>query len=174
MISSWDEFKALIGAHFKPINSVKAARDKLANHRQTRSVQEYTYRFRQIILEIPSMSEDEKLDRFTRGLKPQTRNEVELREPSSLDELVRIAERFDSISFQTNQREPERRYVPRPAFVRNDPMEIDNIQYKKLSDHEKETLRKNGDCFYCRKHGHRAIDCPEKKDKTGPKKQRSQ
>ena len=45
---------------------------------------------------IPDISEGEKLDRYVRG-QPMLRKEVIMRDPSSFDEAVGMAVRFDSL-----------------------------------------------------------------------------
>src|SRR5262249_35154713 len=75
-IQAWKDFKKALMAQFKPANSVERARDKLANLRQTTSVKTYADTFRNLVLEIPGIQEDELLDRFKRGLKLRTRQEV--------------------------------------------------------------------------------------------------
>jgi hypothetical protein len=94
-VKTYDEFLSGIKAHFTPIDPVKIARDQLAELKQTGSVRDYTAIFRQLNTRIPKMSEDERLDRYVRGLKPFTRKEVEVREPATYDEATRIAEKFD-------------------------------------------------------------------------------
>jgi len=37
-------------------------------------------------------------------------------------------------------------------------------KFKKLTPAEKEELAKKGGCFYCRKTGHNAVNCPLKKN----------
>lgn len=37
--------------------------------------------------------------------------------------------------------------------------------FTRLTDEEREALRRRGGCFYCRKDGHRFFECPERKDK---------
>ncbi|CAI7851302.1 unnamed protein product, partial [Closterium sp. NIES-54] len=44
------------------------------------------------------------MDKFKRGLKPKIRTEVELRGATTLDEMIRVAERFDTINFASYQR----------------------------------------------------------------------
>jgi hypothetical protein len=45
-------------------------------------------------------------------------------------------------------------------------MEVDFIRRSKLSDQEREHLRKIGGCFFCREIGHMSRNCPRKKKKT--------
>src|SRR6185295_15271891 len=45
LITDWREFQRAILAQFKPVNSVKIARDKLASLRQTKSVSDYIAQF---------------------------------------------------------------------------------------------------------------------------------
>lgn len=160
-IKAWTTFSKALQDQFRPINAIKIARDKLASLHQITSVHEYSFQFRTLVLEIPSMSEEEKIDRFVRGLKPQTRREVDLREPMTLNDAIRIADRFDVISYKPWSQQ----YPVRPSSNTGPvPMEIDAIQTrKKLTPTERERLLRIGACFYCRQPGHMAQACPEKK-----------
>ena len=165
-ITKWDELKKALVAQFKPVNASKLARDRLANLRQTQSVQTYVYAFRSIILEIPNITDDEKLDRFIRGLKPNVREKVEIENPSTMDEAASLAERIDTITYR--QRTPAYHPIIRTPPTTNDngaiPMELDFIQGRSiLTDAERARLRRVGGCFYCRELGHMSRDCPRKK-----------
>jgi len=101
---TWDEvngdgFKKRITETFQSVNPVRAARDQLARMRQTGSVSGYAAAFRNTALEIPGITDDEKKDRFIRGLKQRTQEEVTIRDPSTFEEAVRIAERYDAATF---------------------------------------------------------------------------
>ena len=123
----WDEVKKALIAQFKLVNLNKIARDRLASLRQTKLVQSYTYAFQSTILEIEDISELEKLDQFVRGLKERVRQEVEIRNPETIEEAMQIAERFDSITFQMRTltfRVEKSTYNPNGTI----PMEIDSIQ----------------------------------------------
>lgn len=124
-ISTWQAFCAAIQAEFQPINTVKIARDRLAELRQRNSVQAYAYEFRNIVADIPGMTEDEKVDKFVRGLKDRTRQEVDIRDPRTLDEAVRIADRYDSISFQAHKKATSKAVVQRTGPT---PMELDAVR----------------------------------------------
>ncbi len=164
-IEEWKEFKEALIQQFKPVNSSKIARDKLARLKQNKSVQEYIFAFRAIILEIEDIAESEKLDRFVRGLKERTRQEVELRDPQTLDEAARIAERFDTITYNVaaNFRQSIKFEEKDDKGVR--PMELDFVDRKPLTNEEREKLRRFGGCFYCRERGHMANNCPKKRQR---------
>lgn len=89
----WDDFKKALTDEFMPINAVREARDHLARITQGDSVRTYLSRFRSLCMRVPNISEDEKLDRFLRGLDPELRMECELRSCTTVDEAARIAER---------------------------------------------------------------------------------
>ncbi|CAI7905974.1 unnamed protein product [Closterium sp. NIES-54] len=103
-ISTWEEFSASLRINFEPVNAIERARDNLAELRQHRSVAEYINRFRELVLEIPEIPVAKQMDKFKRGLKPKIRTEVELRGATTLDEMIRAAERFDTINFAAYQR----------------------------------------------------------------------
>jgi hypothetical protein len=48
-------------------------------------------------------------------------------------------------------------------------MELGAVQYSKLTDAEREALRKAGKCFFCRTGKHRAVDCPLKVSRPSKK-----
>ena len=63
-IQVWQDFVRALQEQFRPINATKIARDKLAVLQQLTSVQDYSYQFQTLILEIPSMTEEEKIDKY--------------------------------------------------------------------------------------------------------------
>ena len=78
----------------------------------------YIHTFWAITLEINDITESEKLDRFIQGLKDKVHQEVELWEPTMLDQVVQITEHYDTIVFT---------YQPRIELKRVIPMELDSI-----------------------------------------------
>lgn len=174
----WGTFESLLVGRFRTVNATRHARDKLASLRQTGSVHEYVRQFQELVMQIPGIDHAEQLDRFVRGLKTQTRREVIMREPLTLDEAVRMADRYDSLisgmgfsglgdrfsgSRSGQFRGPNPRFaadpvLPDPAPT---PMEIDALNRRKpLTQTERERLRKLGGCFRCRQLGHIAPNCP--------------
>ena len=172
-IRTWKQFCTAVTDQFRPVNAVNRARDRLANLRQTGAVKGYIELFRNIALEIPDLSEAEKLDRFKRGLRPRTRQEVELRDPRNLDEAERLADRIDSTLFMKSTRTP---FISRTEIFRGSnsnegptPMEIDAIgnyqqrQEKRITDTERARFLASGSCFNCGEKGHMAKGCLKKK-----------
>ena len=175
---TWQDFSTSIRAEFKPVSSRSMARDKLATLRQHTSVATYTHEFRALILEIPGMTEDERLDRYKRGLKYNIRKELELREPSTMSEAIRMAERLDAVEFSLNRR-PDRSFFQRserpfmPSTNVNcqsdrfcqgpTPMELGNINTRPYKQPTlPSTSRNPNTCWYCHEQGHIAINCPNK------------
>ena len=73
---TWQTFYDSLVQAFKPVNSKKIARNKIAGLKQTNSVQKYNDEFRTLCRDIDDMNEAEKLDRYIRGLKPTVRDDV--------------------------------------------------------------------------------------------------
>lgn len=179
MPTTWDTFTYGIRSQFLPKNQYQAARNKLRNLRQTGSVQQYNLNFNSITLEVPDLSNAEALDKYIAGLKPQTRSYVMLQYPQTMEEAMRIADTYDTVTYANNRQistqQPMTNRTPMyPPVTTNEPMpmEIDAIKIynqprnaskaplKKLTDQEKKELLRLGKCFRCREHGHRAAECP--------------
>jgi len=96
---TWQIFYDGLLTAFKPVNSKKIARNKVAALKQTHSVQKYNDEFRTICREIDDMSDAEKLDRYMRGLKPSICERVELTQPTALNDTMSRAHTIDSISY---------------------------------------------------------------------------
>lgn len=174
-ITTWSAFRAALLKQFEPINSAKIARDKIATLRQGKSVQEYTARFQSLVLDIPDMADSEKIDRYTRGLKHHIQREIELRQFSTLEEIMQAADRLDTIDFRFRREPafPTGRHVPQGPT----PMELGSMQApwseedadallamrgKPLTADDRARLRKMGACYYCKEPGHIAVNCPKK------------
>ena len=161
-ITTWPQLKGALMQRFQTLNKEKIARDKLAKWRQIKDVVHFNNDFQKIILDIPDISLAEQLDRYTRGLKPIIWKEMCTQDYASLTEAMRDAERIEAAH----------RRIRVPKMIKHkasrgeggggpDPMDIGNIQLKKLTPAEREKCMKEGRCLRCREKGHLARDCPK-------------
>ena len=170
-IQTWGEFELRLRSRFCLINAVQGARDKLDSLKQVASVRAYISAFQNLIMQIPEVSEGESLHRFKQGLQFRIKKEVALREPQSLEEAMRLAEKYDALLYSVQGKKAS----PRPFLAQDTsrawrnpvlptdmpiPMEIDMVQRQSLIQEDREQLRKVGGCFYCRKTGHVISACP--------------
>ena len=94
---TWAAFQEELKTNFQPINPTETYRDYLHSLKQTTTVLAYATAFRNVTLNIPTMTDEEKKFTFIYGLKPRTREEVRLRNPDTFEAAVQLAARFDSI-----------------------------------------------------------------------------
>lgn len=67
--TNWPSLGASLVEYFAPLSATIVARDNLARLVQRSSVKAYTDEFKRLLLNIPDISDSEKLDRYRRGLK---------------------------------------------------------------------------------------------------------
>ena len=87
----WKEFKKRLLANFSPPNRLQLARDRLASLSQTGTVAAFVSQFQAAWASVPTMDDEEALDRFQRGLTPAIRLQVLTRFPKSADEAMHLA-----------------------------------------------------------------------------------
>ena len=161
-ITNWPLLKDALVKRFQPLNKEKIARDKLAKWKQVKDVSSFNEDFLRITLDIPNISMEEQVDRYTRGLKPYIWKELCTRDYSDLTEAMRDAERIEAAHrrFPT-KRAPLAHRKQTLAEQGPTPMDIDNIKLRKLTPAEREQCRKEGRCFRCRQKGHTSKNCPK-------------
>jgi hypothetical protein len=167
---SWETFVDDLRSAFQPPNSHQHLRDQWFNLSQKGTVAEYVSAFRALRLQLET-TEDEALDKFIRGLKYNTRKEILVRGPNTVDEAIKMADRYDTAAFPPPfarlDSRPRPHYNPTANWQGPAPMEIDTMTGKslgKLDDATRESLRLSGSCFRCRQKGHIAKFCPKKQE----------
>lgn len=68
---TWQQLKTDMSHYFKPADFHRRARDKLARCKQTGAVAPYIDAMKRIEQQVHGITDDEMLDRFIRGLKPE-------------------------------------------------------------------------------------------------------
>ena len=159
-IQTWENLRPALIRRFDTLNKVKIARDKLAKWKQIKDFTTFNDDFQKIILDIPNISVEEQIDRYTRGLKPYIWKELCTREYHQLNDAMRDAERVESAHKRLGK-PPKQDQRPPKNHQEPTPMEIGNIQLKKLTPAERDQCRKEGRCFRCRQKGHMSSKCPK-------------
>lgn len=181
---TWEEVRTALRNFFTPPNKDRRLHDEWAQLRQTTTVAEYVGRFQKLAMQLTRMEPEHLLDKFLRGLKPKTRMELELKDPQTLAEAIRLADRFDSIVYRKTV--PLSPSTPSHSYSDEyesggEPMQIDALRtkpktpstpktltLKKLTAEERTHLRNIGACFRCRKSGHMSRECPTKSTSGSP------
>lgn len=132
--TSWTEFCEMVLSEFKPKNSVKVARDKMAALTQgDKSVSEYINEFRAIKLQIPHMTDEEALDRFERGLRSGVdgpRSHVNSFHPATLEAAIQYAHSWESAHTGNISTNVNQQANGTPQYLRSDgvaPMDLDTL-----------------------------------------------
>ena len=175
---TWADFAQRLVAYFIPAGAEVTARSQLSRLTQRTSVTDYTDRFRGVCANIPTMTDAEKKNAYTQGLKLAVKRQVAFSNPATFEEAVSLASRIDDILFEESRRDNRR-----PPLRSNNnggastsaaggssgptPMELNAVQgsantprLAKLTDAERERLRASGACFRCRQPGHMSSQCP--------------
>lgn len=122
----WLELKRELIAFFRPDNAIRLARDKLAALTQTGDLTDYINSFMNIKLEIPTMTEEEAVDKFTRGLRDKdTRAYVRQYDVETLKMAIHSAMSYDTAHNEDIVIKPIRNATLVDSHF--DPMELDAI-----------------------------------------------
>ena len=120
-LTTWAEFSNRLKQIFTPVPEKKLARNKLYSLRQTGSVQMYTQAFRELTFILDNLSPEESMSLYEGGLQPRIINEIYLKEPTNVDEMILLAEKVDALRPGSANAGPSRPAVQAPTnrrFVR--------------------------------------------------------
>lgn len=167
-VTTWEQMKKSLTLRFDTLNKEKVARDKLARWKQIKDVPSFNDDFQKIVLDIPNISMEEQIDRYTRGLKPYIWRELCTKDYKELTEAMRDAERVEAAhrrsgNVGTSKNSNSGSNKNTSASQQPTPMEIGNIELKKLTKEERDECMKKGLCLRCRQPGHIAKNCPKGK-----------
>jgi len=94
-IVTWEQVKRDFREYFITPNHARHLRDQWAYARQTGSVLQYHAYLAQLTMQIGGISDEVFIDKFIRGLKPNTRTELEFRDPKTIAEAVKWADTYN-------------------------------------------------------------------------------
>ena len=155
------EFSALKGELDKTKQALQTAQMQLAKWKQLRDVATFNEDFQKIILDIPNISIEEQIDRYTRGLKNYIWKELCTKEYTKLSDAMRDAERVESAHKRVANPSKGNKNNPSSGTTNPVPMELGNVQLQKLTPEERQKCMKEGLCLRCREKGHMAKNCPK-------------
>lgn len=190
--TKWKPFKAALRERFLPLNVYKSNRNRLETLVQSGSVTRYNSEFQAAYIECWDVSEAEALSRYTKGLKQQTMEYVDLQNPKSLRKAMKIAEDYDNAKFAPHRRTSDNKthkehtrnqsrhrdhhkdkyYKHRDRRShfskhgdqrKDDPMVLDNTRRHALTFEE---AKRTGRCMACGQPGHIAKRCPKQSSKN--------
>lgn len=160
-VEPWEDLRQAIRQHFKPARAEANARDRLARLRQKGRVTTYVMRFRELIVQIPTMSEDEKLHRFLEGLTDlRMRRELDYRQPTNWQGAVEQALRYDSLYNY------DRRDVAQPAvrpMAEGPPRQGDAMELGAARADAPQQAAGSRKCFRCGDPNHLVRNCPQRR-----------
>lgn len=96
--TTWETFVAALRQRFQPVTSAETARAKLASLQQGKSsIHDYVSSFRQLLVSVPTMGEDDRLFTFTRGLRSDIATQLRVHGVKTVDAAVEMATRIGSL-----------------------------------------------------------------------------
>ena len=105
-ITTWQGLKEALVKHFQPLNRTKIARDKLSKLKQIKDVSYLNEEFLSILLDIPNISEEEKIDHYSRALKPYVWKGMCTKNYKELSEAMADSERIEEAHRRIGTRNP--------------------------------------------------------------------
>ena len=179
-IASWPDLRQRMIDKFTPLNFKQVAMDRLQRLVQLKAVRSFNQRFSELLLEIgSSMTEESLLLTYLNNLKPALSVQVRLQQPTTVLAAMKLAEAADDAVWQVNRDRPparppqhqpraQQRHSQPPRSHSNgsgpQPMELGALSA--LTDTERKKMMSEGKCFKCRQTGHRAKDCPTRRQQT--------
>lgn len=92
---TWVEFKVLMQDRFGDPASVRKARDRLDKLQHVGTVAQLRSAYETLLLDIPAMNPEDQVDKFVKKLRNPIRFHVDLKEPKTLEEAFRHAEKVE-------------------------------------------------------------------------------
>ncbi|KAJ9504824.1 hypothetical protein QJQ45_005492 [Haematococcus lacustris] len=171
---TWDLFKAALKAAFVTQSETAKARDQLhvARQKPNQTALSFATHLRSLFLHIPTITEDEQLDRFRRGLHPHLKAMVDIQSPTTFDQAVKIAVAHDTacrdaglstavpmqlgLMKQVKQQPHRAQRETHGTSSTSAPQQTqaDKPRLQRLTPEEKAWYAAHNKCTFCREDGH--------------------
>ena len=175
-VDNWTDFRlAALTKQFRTLDEARTARDRLRTLRQLASVRDYAQRFQTLLLDLPTMHEDDRVWAFCAGLKPNVRVLVELARPKDLLAAIQVADTSDSTLYLNKPRATGRTAYDGPASMELGAMAATARPGSRTPAQRRLDARRRlgaardqtqARCYHCNHVGHYARACPLK-ERTG-------
>ncbi|KAF1316449.1 Retroelement pol polyprotein, partial [Globisporangium splendens] len=177
-------FMRRLHAEFTPVDLQERLRDQLYQLKQheCKNLEEYLWKFRQLIMQVKSMDELDEITCFVHGLRREIREEVQYCRFDSISQAMSKALQYgrahdlDHRLQRCSQTLPTYMDQGTPAPAEPDtaePMEIDHarpFQHRNCFQQRREWKPK---CRYCKKIGHTIEQCYKKKNRNNSRPRRN-
>lgn len=98
-IVTWDQMKDALRGRFQPVTTAEMARARLATLGQGKAtVHQYVAAYRKLLISLTTMSEDDRLFAFVRGLQPSIAMQLRVHGVKSVEQAIEMAVRVGSLS----------------------------------------------------------------------------
>ena len=97
--SHWNDLKQMLLDQFKVFNHKTDVKDRYQAIRQQTTVSAYINRFRALVVELPDESEDDRMNQFLKGLKPEIQARTRTHKPVTLAQAMDIANEADRANY---------------------------------------------------------------------------
>jgi chemotaxis protein histidine kinase CheA len=176
---TWEEMKVKLIERFRPIAVSTTARHKIWNIKQenTETVNEFCQRFLNLNSMLEGTAEVDRVYLFTNGLKKAIAVRVDEQQPTTLNEVMSIAQKIEARWESSNSRHKESNDKQPNKSTNNKGQQVkqNNNSQKNNSAHAAHAQRvqshstgvapmqlDNIMCYVCKNKGHKAADCPLK------------
>lgn len=153
---SFADFRQALQHYILPVDPSFSARDKLDRFRQIGSAYQYTTEFNAIMLNLPNMSEEDRVHCYIRGLKQQVHMQVAVQRPTTLAAAQQLAITVDTAVYKGNRQGPQG-YRSTPASSSSAPSGPTPMELGAHNANESELSA--FPCHNCGQEGHYARDC---------------